>query len=294
MIKFNHIKSLAIIFFAITFFGIKGSKVDLVAFSFDRPMQLYAFLESLEKYASNLGEIHIIYRTSNDDFDIAYNELIFRFNSCFFHKQGPNPTKDFRPLTMKSVFDSPNEYILFAVDDIILTDFVDLSLCIKTMNNTKAYGFYLRLGKNITYCYARRQPSPIPKHLSITNDIYIYKFKDGKGDWDYPNSVDMTIYRKADIKKDLEKIPMKNPSFEGPWAGLANHNKYGLFFENSKIINIPMNLVIENGTNRNMRSYTSIELLEKFKNGLKINIDKFFKINNNTVHAEYDVEFINR
>ncbi|MBS0637365.1 MAG: hypothetical protein JSS12_07625, partial [Verrucomicrobia bacterium] len=43
-------------------------QVDLVVFSFDRPMQLYAFLESLETYVSNPHQIHVIYRCTDKQF----------------------------------------------------------------------------------------------------------------------------------------------------------------------------------------------------------------------------------
>jgi len=36
-----------------------SEKVDLVIFSFDRPLQLYALLESCEEYMKGLGDVHV-------------------------------------------------------------------------------------------------------------------------------------------------------------------------------------------------------------------------------------------
>src|SRR5271154_2417996 len=45
---------------------------DLIIFSYDRPLQLYAFLESVQRYVTGIGQTSIIYRTSGQDFDAGY------------------------------------------------------------------------------------------------------------------------------------------------------------------------------------------------------------------------------
>ncbi len=271
-------------------------KADCVIYSFDRPLQLYALLESIEKYISSLGEVQIIYRVSNEAFDSAYEQIVVRFKNYKFHKQGKNPHADFKNLMMNCAFNSPNDYIVFAVDDIIVKDQINISECIKALKNSGAYGFYLRLGKNITKSYMAKLQTPIPNNQNVCEDIHIFTFKDGTGDWAYPNSNDMTIYKKTDIKSDLEKINFTIPC-EGPWAVMAKLERTGLFFENSKILNIPMNLVHETAIaykNQNMQLFTTNQLLEIFNLGLKIDIDQFYKINNNSPHVEIVPEFIKR
>lgn len=242
-----------------------------------------------------MGIVSIVYRTSNNDFEKAYNEVKNKFQNYIFHKQGNHPEIDFKLLTMKSTFESPNDYVMFAVDDIIIKDFVDLSQCIDALQETKAYGFYLRLGKNITECQVLNIKTPVPKFYYFKENIYSYKFSDGQGDWGYPNTVDMTIYKKNNIKKAFEKIPyFYNPTYlEGWWASFADLNQYGLFFEESKIVNIPLNIVTKHANNKNM-NISILELLNKFNKSLKIDITKFYKIANNAPHMEYTTEFIKR
>lgn len=122
---------------------------DLIIFSFNRPLQVHATLESVHKYFSNLNQIYVLYRASDTEYEIAYNELITKFNKVKFIKQGSNPREDFKPLLLQCFFGSPAGYILFSVDDDIATDYVDFKQCIQTMQKTNAYGFYLRLGTNI-------------------------------------------------------------------------------------------------------------------------------------------------
>lgn len=268
------------------------AKADLVIFSYDRPMQLFALLESTEKYIKNLGSVQIIYRTSNNDFSNAYDEVKAKFNSYKFYKQGNNPNQDFKVLTLNCAFNSKNDYLMFAVDDIIITDYIDLEECIKALKSTNAYAFYLRLGFNINECYMMRVKSLAPKSVKLNDKVFSYKFNDGQGSWCYPNNVDMTIYKKEDIKTDLLNINMISPEkLEINWSNLADTNKVGLFFEHSKMVNIPLNLCYSNSVNRNMNLYSTKELLKKFNEGFRLDINKFYKINNNAPHMEYEPEF---
>ena len=124
---------------------------DLIIFSFNRPMQLYAVLECTHKYFANLNNTYVLYRTSSQSYENAYDEIKIIFNQVHFVKQGNNPRADFKPLLLQCFFDSPAEYIMFSVDDDIVRDFVDIAECIDAMEKFDAYGFYLKLGENIIY-----------------------------------------------------------------------------------------------------------------------------------------------
>jgi len=275
-------------------FALQGNfLVDLIFFSFDRPMQLYALLESTEKFVSHHGKIHVICRSSNNSFLDAYKILEKRFNKVNFVYQAES--SEFKHLLMNLFNANNSDYICFGVDDIIVKDYIDLSFCAIALKKYKnAYGFYLRLGKNIDYCYSENIGTPAPK-MDISQGLCLWKFADGKGDWNYPNTVDMTIYKKNEILADIEKCPMSNPSnFENQWAVKADHNKYGICFYKSKIVNIPLNVVDPNNTNRHMNNYSCNELLEKFNCGYKIDINKLFRIDNRSPHFAFPIEFINR
>lgn len=278
-----------------------ASEVDIVVYSYDRPLQLYACLESLFKYVSGIGEVHVIYRASDEAFDKGFQDLIEDFeNKAIFHKQGKNPHQDFGPLVLKSTFESPNEYITFMVDDIIVKDYFNLRKCSEVLQLTNSYAFFLRLGKNITHCYMLHDlETPVPPCKEVIDDVYQYWFKDGKGDWNYPNSVDMTIYKKVTIKDLFEEMYAEGnlwtTSYEAYWDEKRQKADKGLFFTHSKIINIPMNLVTETALqNRHMNIYTTKEQLSIFEQGLKIDITKFYCINNCAPHSEYTVDFIKR
>lgn len=306
--KHNMKKNIFYLFLMFT--TITAKKVDILIYSFDRPLQLYALLESVEKYMTNVGDKNVLYRTSTEEYTEAYKEIVQTFTQFNFIKQGDDPYGDFGPLMMKAAFESSNDYVVFAVDDIIVKDYVDCAQCIEALEKTDAYALYLRLGKNITECYmhqnketGRSEKTPVPPCEKVIDDIYMYRFSDGSGDWCYPHSNDMTIFKKKTIKKHFEKMlntqKLFSTAYEAFWASMTNIRKKGLFFELSKMVNIPMNLVIDTNVkevsgNRNMQLYTTEELLQFFQKGLKIDINEFHQVKNKSPHDEYNPTFIQR
>ncbi len=280
-----------------TYTEIIDQKADLVIYSFDRPLQLYSLLESIHNYVAGLGTITVIYRTSNEQFEAAYQEIKNEFCAITMEKQSLNPRADFKKLTMQAVFKNPHKYILFAVDDIIVTDYIDVSKSIVLLQEHQAYGFYFRLGKNLTHCYAFNSRQNLPPFKEVESDVFAWQFSRGQLDWGYPNTVDMALYKKEDIIPYIVGIPYYSPnSFEGCWASkdAAIKNRYGLCHSHTKIVNIPLNVVQQEAKNRNMNLFTSDQLLKVFIDGKKIDIYQLYKIDNKAVHMEYKPTFINR
>ena len=133
--------------------------------------------------------------------------------------------------------------------------------------------------------------------LEDVTDGLLWKFHTGTGCWGYPNTVDMTIYRKDDIAHDLCSLPYISPNtLEGHWASRARRvmGRYGLCYPVSKIVNLPLNRVQNQCENRHMNFMTPQELLNLFMNGKKIDISTLWHIDNKSAHTEYEPTFILR
>jgi hypothetical protein len=271
---------------------------DVIIFSFDRPLQLYALLESLDLYATDINSTTIIYRTSNDRYQKGFATVAEQFPSVQFLQQ--QSINDFKILTIQTLENTTSDYIVFAVDDNIVKDETTLSECITWLEKADAYGFYLKLGTHLDYCYTEDKPQPLPPITTVDNTILSWEFELGERDWHYPNTVDMTLYRKKDILSLLKSLEYTNPNLlEGNWAAWWVQHKapspLGLFYENSKILNIPLNKVqTVNIFNRDMNLYTPEELLEKFEAGYKMDISPLYHMKNKAVHTEYEPTFILR
>jgi glycosyltransferase involved in cell wall biosynthesis len=270
------------------------NNVDLVIFSFDRPLQLYGALESIYRYLTNYQTLTVLYRVSDARFNAAYELVKASFPKVRYIKQSDTPRKDFKPLLVHAIFDSPAEYIVFGVDDMIMKDFVDLKFCRQMLEKTGAYGFYLRFGRHIQLSYMFKKPEPVPPSIPLSNGVYAWDLRFGQDDWAFANSMDMTIYRKADLKKCFTELKYKTPnSLEFIWAHHPPANTIGLYFEQSKMVNLPLNIVNPSDC-PHMNFMTAEELLVKFNQGFKIDIDPLYQIDNPSPHYEYIPELILR
>ncbi len=275
-------------FFVFLISQLLADAVDVVVFSCDRPMQLYAFLESLFHYASHIRETRVIYRCRSLEYENAYAKVFSAFPEVKPVKQ-VNPPADFRLLVFQEAFkDEAAEYIAFAVDDIIVTREIDFDECIEVMEKTQAHGFYLRLGQNIEDCYSSGHFQEIPPMTNATDIIYLWEFKKGIGDWTYPNSLDMTIFRKKDVEERCRKGSFSNPNTLEDLLGNGNMGGWGLCYENSCVMNLPLN-VVSHTTATEQLNITPEFLLEEFNFGLKIDVSKLFHYKNRSTHV-YDCQ----
>jgi Glycosyltransferases involved in cell wall biogenesis len=272
----------------------RNLSTDLVIFSYDRPLQLYACLESIQRYMTGVEKITVIYRTSNKNFTQAYTELQAVFKTVNFVSQSANYQKDFKPMLLTAIYGHPAEYVLFSPDDVIVKDVVNLTECVEAMEKYGARGFYLRLGKHVDYCYSKDCRQRVPDTVSVPGEILAWQFLTGDYDWAVPHSLDMTLFKKSEIHEDLANMVYSNPnSLENAWAAVADLRQVGLFFPESKIVNIPLNIV-HNSSNRNMNLYSKEELLALFRNGMKMDIASLFRIKNRSAHIEFEPAFKRR
>ena len=215
------------------------------------------------------------------------------FPKAHFLAQSDRPQEDFKPLVLQAVYGTKSPYILFAVDDMIVKDFIDLSASIRSLEAAQAYGFYFCHSTRLKESFMRSCAQPLPPLVRLES-AFAWQFKQGEVDWKYPNSLDMVLYRKEEIRKDLLKMPFHNPNtFEDLWDKRAKLKKIGLFYENSKAVGIPLNLV-NPSENRALHTLTAAELLEKYKAGLKIDIAPLCQIQNTSKHIPYEPTFIQR
>lgn len=302
LLTFNTL-SLVFILTCHTLIGAPLLTADLVIFSYDRPLQLYALLESINTYVTGLESITIIFRTSAQDYTDAYKKVHTAFPIATFTKQGARPKEDFKQLTLEAIFKSPTQYILFAVDDNIITGPVNIAECIQILEQTKAYAFSLRLGTNLTHtAFPNISEQPVPPIVEYQKTFCAWYFSQGVYAWAYPHSVDCTIYRKTDITDDISTLNYNTPNtLEGCWAGKAGRikSRLGLCYKHTKVINMPLNQVQRDWKMPHtfVNTFSPAELLKLFNNGFKIDIKPLYQFDNTTTHIEanmYEPTFIQR
>lgn len=288
--------------FLFSFFSLFG--VDIVICSFNRPLQLYALLESMETYVSGASQVSVVCRSA-PDFVKGYDIVQKRFPDVKFyfqHHKSRFAFRQFKPMILGHIFgkeSSASEYFLFAMDDIIVTAPIDLEKDSAFLGcHDEVHGFFYRLGKNVNrHALPKPGKNRIPE-LDIEEDgIYTWSFSSATYDWAYPNSLDFTIYRKKDFEKAFKQRLYRNPTIlEHIWHKHYQPQKgaRGACYETSKIVNLMINRVTTLCKNPVIKNIPVEELQKKFMAGKKIDI---FSIDTKSIcsaHQAVDFVYVDR
>ncbi len=286
-------KKIFLLLFPLFLFS-NAKSADLIIFSYDRPLQIYALLESIDRFVTNLNQTSVLYRVSNQDILEAYEGIKEMYPKIHWVKQGATPRQDFRPLLLQCISSSPADYVVFAVDDDIVKNYIDIEECVEAMEISNAYCFYFRLGDNITVQYNSEIPLIPPKRTQVKENIFQYYLNDGNyGDWRYPNNLDMTLYKKSRILPVFTTMAYHSPNtLEGNWSGKADLNDFGLFYNTSRMFSLPINMVQEDWINPCEGTFSAKELFQFWKEGLKMDLELYYFLNNSCPFVSQKPTFI--
>ena len=237
------------------------------------PAQLYALLESISFYMTGIESIYVIVPDNSEKKD-NYTKTCKEFENITLVLS--NNIKSSLENILEQHKDS---YVALSTDNIIVKQFVDLDTCVSAIEQTKAYGFYLSLGKNIEENCILKRKQYIAPHTEIKTGIYAWQFKDGECDWRTPNNLAMTLYKSSNILSILENIEYNScvnlqHNFNRQKFDLEH---VGLFFKDSKVVTIEPEKVDH--------------LLNLFENGMKINIAPIFLTKNSKTLLQLPLTF---
>lgn len=256
------------------------NQADILIFSQESPASLLATIESIKKYAKGIGQIFVIYRAKDSDSSSGYQKVENIFSDVKYYKVNTRIPYYLKHISSKVSQLLKTDYILISGDNSILTDYVDLSTCMKAMKKTHALGFYLRLGKNITHCYPYKWAQKMPKTYETDTNVYGWIYQYAEGDWAYPINFEMTIFNKNIVQEILQTGHFNDISnLELIWGSNTDLDNVGLCFEYSKAIKFI--------------SKDQKEISDKFKIGYKLDLNQLDQIDNITARIEWEPQFIN-
>ena len=118
---------------------------DVIIFSADRPLQLYATLESLRNNISDTSCIRVIYEASDSIFERAYLEIEAAFPAIEFLAVCDYPTNTFNHLLMQVLAQKRAEspYLCILDDQVVIKEKVPLHRCIRTLEKVRADHFII-------------------------------------------------------------------------------------------------------------------------------------------------------
>lgn len=256
--------------------------MNVIIFSKDRACQLDLLLRSIKELWENWHEfkINIIWTYSNDGFKRGYEKVIQEHPEISFSKQ-----EDFKQSVI-NVTNTQKEYTMFLVDDIVFKEPFKLRADFEKLIPEDVLSISLRLCQRISHCYPLNIPTPSPD-LSSENK---WKWQSHIGDWGYPMSVDGNIYRTSDLIEVITNGTYNNPNtFEDALRTNIPARPLMLCYDESKIINIPLNLV---GQYPNRHGRTSAKQLnEKYLEGNKLSLNDIKGFKNISPHQEVELKW---
>jgi hypothetical protein len=271
--------------------------ITSIIFSKNRACQLDLLLRSMRQNLPNFRNIFVLYHATTPEFEQGYELIHQRFQEfdTLIH-----PQSNFQFDTMDFLYRS-KEYVCFFVDDNIIYrpcdidgEFIDTAF---TMPNLTC--FTLRLGKNtIVQDQYNNQPTVFPENLMLGNIdneyVLLWNWQTIQcfGNFGYPFSVDGHIYKTEDI------LPLLNYEFDTPNAfeGRFDKNKFNTnlmcCFEQSVLVNNPINIVGSSNNNAGLYyGQTLEELNKKYLDNHQISLNSIMEENIVGCHQEMKIEF---
>ncbi|VGO21670.1 hypothetical protein SCARR_03744 [Pontiella sulfatireligans] len=277
--------------------GGKNSKeACCIIFSMDRAIQLHGLLCGYFEKINRPVPVYILYRATSEPHRVAYEEVfsLFKDKQVFPVYQEQNT---FREQLLNLLETIRSEKLFFLVDDILFTENIDLDVLLNI--NSRMYIPTLRLGSNLTRCYTQQKNQSLPPFQRKNfggKDLLAWQWSKGELDWGYPLSVDGTIFYRDEVLALARNAAFSNPNqFEGHLQRFSEmyNFRFGVCFEKSPIINVPVNRVQTEYLNVHGDIHQDY-LLEKWNEGFRIEYQSLYGFMNESAHQELPIDFVRR
>lgn len=279
--------------------------IDAIVCSKDRPLQLYALLESLEANSGDLfSKIKVLYKSSNPEIESGYEIVRSQFDlfssasqlPCEFFKDGDSFKQSF-----EQAFDLTTPFHCLFVDDMLFfRKFpANQKYVLDAMKKPDICMFSLRLGLNTN---RQKLPSGV-----ATFDLKDYKTDGVSIKWDrtriqpwfnynYALTTDACIYRTHQIYSLISRESYKNLNeLESKlYTEAYKMPQMMLSCQNSCCVNIPFNIVqttIDNEINKT-HTLEVEELNRRFLAGERLDWQNMDFSGVNCTHQEIEPKFV--
>ncbi len=215
--------------------------INFIIFSKNRACQLELLLRSMKIFFEEwaLVKTSVLYTYTSENFKKGYEQTMQIHPEFSYVLEQPC---NFRNHVI-SLIDPNIQGTMFFVDDQVFKN----NFCLKSepvrrlLSNPNLVCLSLRMDPRMDYCYPEKRATPPP----VLTESFEWFWPGLPGDWGYPHSVDSHLFRTGDILPLVTNLNYSNPNtFEGALAGCPPYNRpYMVCFEESKIMNIPVNKV---------------------------------------------------
>jgi len=288
----------------------------VVIFSKDRAMQLHATLSSFAARCTDATDarVSVIFKASAPAYLEAYGllraELEERlkiewiqeddFKKDLLKVASIESRGNWMSFLLGRSNSSPNDYLLFMVDDnIVIGDFRLADVGRAMEKRPKALAFSLRVGKNTTYCYPNRCRQSLPSFEAVSDNMLCFSWPGEDCDFGYPLEVSSSIYRTKDIESLLRRLPYSNPNRLEQGLSVssrlfARRRPELLCYDQSVAFCAPVNkvqTVLDNRAGED-NGHSVEELNALFLKGFRIDIERLRGFVPGAAHQEIDLPLV--
>ncbi len=288
------------------------NQTGCIVFSMDRAMQLHALLSSYVHHVKNHAPVHLLYMTTDDAHEKAYQEVLEEFRSIIITVAKQDSKTTFREQLLEIIRNIHSNKLFFLVDDNIFIEETNLNL-FDTMD-IKLIIPSLRLGANLRRSYTVNKDQPLPPfyfdsiNQNVDNtiprsnipaekdDLVYWVWQDGSFDWAYPLSVDGHIFNTLEVLCLAENTEFNSPNtFENSLQQYNDFFKHrlGVCHKKSRMINVPCNRVQSDYENFHGNLHQE-DLLKSWNSGKCIDFLALKHYPNESAHEDLSLTFIDR
>ena len=280
----------------------ENTLISVLCFSKDRPLQLEAYLTSLLRFCKGPLNVKVLY-TCAPQFDTAYKKLRGSFPQAEFVRE-----RNFREQVLGFAREASTPLLMFGCDDVLFKGPWDPQRVLDTFRRLpRLLAFSLRLGREITYCHPANRSMSLPRFIEM-DPFLVWRWREAEVDWAYPWELDCTIYSAQFARGmlrflDKRRLPWRrlkwsHPNLlEGVGAGLvARVAEQSLMacYPSARASVVTVNRVQDIEPNRVYDGSLTVDaLLQKWNNGLVLDIDHYIGVAYTSIHIG-DVSFTRR
>ena len=277
--------------------------ISNIIFSKNRPLQLDLCLNSIKKNFTPDAN-NVVIHNNSPEFEGSYEILKTEHPDIEYWPQSDSLFKD----VYLAIINSKNEYICFFTDDnIVYNELPPLNKDV--LDNRDVACFSLRMGVNIN-----RRSHAGKIFNDLPSELYQFEFDDNTicwnrtrtaygSYWSYSMSVDGHIFRKKDIEEMFDEMYYLSQRYTH-WEQTPNRVEAAMqrfwtanpsmmaCFMNSVVVNSPNNRVQDShllNKSGEVYNYTPEDLLAKYMEGRRIDLDKLNFDNIECPHTEIDI-----
>lgn len=239
-------------------------------------MQLQAFLRSYQQHVTPREQVVVLYRASTERHARAYAE-VFKASPWAM----PKPEEPSFRSALLALLPLEGNVVFFCDDQVFIRDW----------QVSEYPGLSLRLAPHLTREYAFNDaPLSLPPHEELLDGRLTWLWRTGVLSWGYPLSVDGHVFDLAQLRPLISALEFHSPNTLE--AGLQRYNYAfldtpGTCYYQSRVVNVPWNMVQTDWHNRHGHEVTAEALLDAWEAGQQIDLRDIDGVLNESVHQEF-------